>query len=765
MGKFADRYFTVDPWVVAEDHFDPAYARVSESIFSLGNEYMGLRGYFDEGYSGDSLQGSYLNGVYERRVLPPSGYCGMIPSTEFMVNTVDWVYCRIHCNGQTLDLAQSRFNGYRRALDLRTGVLTRCFTWQVDAETELALTFERFLSMEPAQLGGQRLRAVCLRGHAALTVEAGLDFSRPHVSAGQNFFEELENSANGAACRLCAQTHNTRQTVCAMARFGGMAGTAAPAAQKLAANRFTAVLSAGQSAVLTRLAALVCARSDAERQTFAARCAAAQQALDQAGYDALQADTAAWWAQQWHGCDIAITGDPANQQGIRYCIFQLHQTLHTARHGAVIGAKGLTGEAYNGNTFWDTEVYCLPFYVFNNPEAARSILQFRYDTLDEARARAKALDCRGAFYPIATISGRECCDLWQHASLQLQASTGVMYGIKTYAELTGDTTFLYHQGAEMLVEICRMLASRGGYNPLTGAYGYYAVMGPDEFKMMVNNNAYTNFMAKKTFAYTRQVLDQMANDAPAALAALCQKLALTPQEPADWAEKAARMALNEDADSGLFEQNDGFFALPHLDVSDIPADQFPLYTHRSYERLYRSDMLKQPDVLMFMLLYSEEFSDAQLAANYDYYAPRCIHESSLSPSVHSILAQQLGRAGEARNLFGFATRMDLDNYNRNTHEGLHTTSIAGAWMNIVYGFAGLRAGGGAVRLAPALPAGWQGYAFHLLVRGIRLTVTVRTDGVTLQTEAGSVPLLLYGQPVTATPQPLCRALQQPKEVL
>jgi maltose phosphorylase len=426
----------------------------------------------------------------------------------------------------------------------------------------------------------------------------------------------------------------------------------------------------------------------------------------------------------------------------------MHQTLHSAENSAVVGAKGLTGEAYNGNTFWDTEVYCLPFYLFNNPADAKNIMKFRHDTLQEAKKRAAMLDLAGAYYPVATIGGRECCDLWQHSNLQMHPSTSVMYGIWLYVKLTDDKDFLYGRGAEMLVEICRMLASRGAYGP-DKRYGFYGVMGLDEFHMMVNNNAYTNYMAKKCFAYTSQVLAEMRAERPEAFRLLAEKLRLEETELADWAKKAADMKNCYNDKTLQYEQHDGFYDLPHTDLAAIPAEEFPLYAHWSYERIYRSDMIKQPDVLMFMLLYSSEFTNAQIAANYDYYEPKCIHESSLSPSVHSILASQIGRHKQAYDFFGFATRMDLDNYNRNTCEGLHTTSIAGAWMNIVYGFGGLRSDGDMLALAPVIPAGWSAYRFKLLIGGCVVGVEVTPEEVRLTCD-GECVLMLYGKPLRLT---------------
>ena len=750
MGKFADRYFQVHPWVIEEAGFDPAHAQVSESIFSLGNEYTGLRGYFEEGYSGASLQGSYLNGVYERRMLPPSGYKGMLSFTEFMVNTVDWVYTRIACNGQTLDLAKVSFSDFKRVLDLRTGLLSREFVWNVDDNTRLRLSFERFTSMEEEQFCGQKLTVEALSGEADLTIRAGLDFSRVHTTLKKPAFVTDAKSADGTACEIQATTEHTRQTVYAAALFRGMAGQPADAGDAVSANEFHAVLKAGEGCALERIVTLVCARSAEEQATLAARAAANKAALPGHDYEAMKKASAAWWEQQWAVSDIEIGGDEANQQGIRFCIFQLHQTLHTAKYGAVFGAKGLTGEAYNGNTFWDSEVCCLPFYLFNNPDAAKSFLKFRYNTLPEAIERGRALDCNGAFYPIATISGKECCDLWQHASLQLQASTGVMYGLWNYVHQTGDKAFLYEYGVPMLIEISRMLVSRGDFDPVTGQYGYYCVMGPDEFQMMVHHNAYTNFMGKKSLEFTLETLAQMEQDQPEAYA----KLALDAAELADWKDKADKMYIPYDEQTKLIEQHMGYFHLPKKDIASIPVEEFPLYAHWSYERIYRNDMIKQPDVLMLFLLYGSDFTPEQLEANFDFYEPRCIHESSLSPSIHSILACRLGRMEKAEDLFGFATRMDLDDYNRNSCEGLHTTSIAGAWMNIVYGFGGLRSDSDILAIAPCIPAGWTKYTFSVRSGGSVLRVQVEQDGVTLTcVEGGDLTLSLYGKELVATAEP------------
>ena len=442
-------------------------------------------------------------------------------------------------------------------------------------------------------------------------------------------------------------------------------------------------------------------------------------------FDRLLAENREHWAAFWERSDVEIEGDELNQQGIRYCLFQLHQTYRGLDGHHNIGAKGLTGEAYSGQAFWDSETYCLPYYLYNDRQAAKSLLMFRYNTLPEARARAKELDCKGACYPIATINGAESCNLWQHASLQMQPSTAVAFAIGKYAEVTGDEEFLFHEGIEMLTEISRYVVSRGGWNQDHSGFGFWGVMGPDEFHMMVNNDYYTNYMGGKTLRLTLDTLNRMENP---------EKWA-TAEERKEWQEISDHIICHETAE-GVFEQHDGFFTMPHTDIHAIPVTDFPLYDHWSYDRIYRTDMIKQPAVLMAMFLYPEDYTDAQVAANYDYYEPRCIHESSLSPSVHAILAERLGRDKAAADFFSFSTRLDLDNYNRNTREGLHTTSIAAAWVTIVYGFGGLTTENGSICIAPRLPEGWDSYTFRFLSGDGAVKAAVTKDGCRLTRLSG-----------------------------
>ncbi|MDF2908237.1 MAG: Kojibiose phosphorylase [Herbinix sp.] len=752
MAKIADIYYVTDPWKIIEEGFNPAYSKVSESIFSLGNEYMGIRGYFEEGYQGESLIGSYFNGIYESVKTESSSYKGIIDKTEFMVNSVDWLHMRIQIGEELLRFEEAKIENFKRCLDLRTGILSRSYDWLLKDGRSLRLEFERFLSMKEAQLGGQRLTLTPLNFSGEVTITAGLDFTLPHNMVGKNLWSSEETKTGEGWCSILANTVNTGQSVYSLCHFTCNAVSEKDIVEaKKVLKEFRMVVKEGEATTFSKLVMNVVRKDStaADLERFNVKCAEAMRVLPSLQYTAMKEESASWWDKMWANSDIVIDGDELNQQGIRYCIFQMHQTYHGADRGTIIGAKGLTGEAYSGNTFWDTETYCLPFYIFNNVEAAKHLLEFRNLTLPEAKERAEALDCEGAFYPIATISGRECCSLWQHASLQLQASTAVAYGIKHFEAVTKEDEFVFTTGLPILIEISRMLASRGAWNADHTAYGYYGVMGPDEFQMMVNNNCYTNFMGKATLQYTLEVLDRLEAKDSNAYNKLIKEYQLSEAERSNWKVIVLNMYIPYDEKTMLFEQHEGYFTLPHIDVDQIPVEDFPLYHHWSYDRIYRNDMIKQPDVLMMMLLYNGLFTKEQLKRNYEFYEPRCIHESSLSPSVHSILASQLQKHDEAYKFFGFATRMDLDNYNRNTAEGLHTTSIAAAWMNIVYGFGGMRSDQKQLSFAPSIPEAWNAYSFRIHYRRDVIQVEINQTEACFYTLHGTpIEVIIYDQPVT-----------------
>ncbi len=747
MGKFADKYFKVSPWEVIEDGFNPEYGRVSESIFSLGNEYIGVRGYFEEGYSGDKLLGSYLNGVFEENITEKSAYKGISNRGTFMVNSVDWLYTRIKLDDEELDIARCNISNFKRKLDMKTGVLTREFLWCTKTGKQIKIELTRFLSMITPKLGCQRISFEPVNFSGKIKIKTGLDFSSIHEAMKRNFWNCLKHGIYDGISGSLGSTEAIGQIVYS----GFKIHCEQPLDFKYIDNgkinwlEFSLNLTRDTKASFEKMAVLHSEKDTANdiESVWSEGVELASNYCNRK-FDEVLLENKQYWENIWNTFDISIEGDPDNQQGIRYCIFQMHQTYHGEDPDLNIGAKGLTGEAYGGNAFWDTETYCLPFYLFNNPTAARNLLEYRYNKLPQAIERALALDCEGACYPVATLDGTESCTLWQHASLQLQPSTAVAYGIRHYARISEDKSFLYEKGLEMLVQICRFLATRGQWSQRTGKFGYYGVMGPDEFQMMVNNNCYTNYMSKKTFEYTIETLAEVKSEKPKIYSELVQKLGLKEDEPKDWSQMALNMRIPLEESTGIYEQHEGYFDLPHVDIKSIPVTDFPLYHSWSYDRIYRNDMIKQPDVLMFMFLYNQEFSHKAKKINYEFYEPRCIHESSLSPSVHSVLASELGNHTEAFEFFSYATRMDLDNYNRNTREGLHTTSIAAAWVNIVYGFGGMRSDGDMLVLNPSIPSAWKTYSFRVFYRGSVLEVKVNKQNVIIRsTNSVKVNVKIY----------------------
>jgi len=741
VAKSADRYFLPDTQKIVEKGFDPEHALVSESIFSLANEHMGVRGYFEEG-GGPSLRGCYLGGVYETAPhRPESEYRGFVDRTHYMVTAADCLRVTLAVGGEKLDLSACAFRDFTRVLELRTGLLTRSFLWQTRNAGRVEVRFERLLGMERPELLAQRLTLCALDRDAEVTLAFAVDGNMVHSATGQCLWNETGErlAENALELRTATTGITVRYTLL-------VAGPGEKTRERgfrtiTESRRFT--LAKGKETAAERVTAVQVA--------YPGEALAPSPAF--AAFDALLAENTRHWRAFWDACDVTVEGDAEQQQGIRYCLFQLHSTYRGLDARNNIGAKGLTGEAYSGHAFWDTETYCLPFYLFSDTKAARNLLMYRYRALPMARERAAAMDLAGACYPVATLDGTEACTLWQHSSLQMQPSTAVAYAVETYARLTGDEAFLRREGAEMLCEIARYVLSRGEWNQ--HGFGFYGVMGPDEFHMMVSNDFYTNFMGKKTLLQAADTVERLAGSERAALA---RKIALKPEEPAAWRRAAEKMIFLRRAD-GVYEQHEGYFNLPHTNIRDIPATEFPLYEHWSYDRIYRSDMLKQPDVLMAMYLHPEDFSAEEIAANYAYYEPRCVHESSLSPSVHAILAGALGRRGEAARLFGFAVRLDLDNYNRNTCEGLHLSSAAAAWVTMTECFGGLRFDGDTLRLAPWLAEGWKRFGFSLRVRGSLLRVSVQTGGVTLACGGKPIVLTLYGETLTVGETPVTR----PKE--
>lgn len=742
MAKVSNRYLEVDPFKIIEKGFHKDRSQVSESIFSIGNEYSGIRGFFEEGITGvDSLIGSYFNGIYEYALEDtPSAYKGIAKRSHFTINSVNYAKCRIKAGEDILDLGNSKYTDFTRTLDMRSGLLKRKFTWKIQG-AQIEIEFERLLDMNNCYNALQR---ITFKSDKDIDIHLSLSLDSNVLHWGNHCYWEEDKvfKKDGNQYGISVKTPTTHQSLVSVMRIDSIQKEHSHVIKdKEISVHYNINLIKDKKFVITRYVVnLVDKRSDEHIDELIKDARTKVNTLYDLGFDKVLKSNKKYFDKVWEKSDIKISGDDLDQQGIRYCIFELEQTYHGYEEDNNIGAKGLTGEAYSGHAFWDSETYCLPYYLFSNKKAAMDLLMFRYNTLKEAKEKAKDLDCEGACYPIATRNGEEGCTLWQHASTQLQPSTAVAYAIFHYMNLYNDKDFMQNYGLEMLLEISKYLLSRGQYNPDHTKFSYYGVMGPDEFQVMVNHNTYTNFMAKKTFEYTMSLIDSGLYETKE----LFKKCGFTKSLIKEIKEADEKMLILYNKDTMLYEENAGFFDMPHIDINSIPVEDFPLYSHWAYDRIFRNDIIKQPDVLMFMFLYPSDFSKEVKEKNYDYYEPRCLHESSLSPSIHSIIASELGKEKEALDFFGFATRLDLDDYNRNTKEGLHTTSIAAAWMNIVYGFLGLRSDKELLSINPTLPSRWENYKVNINYHGTEISIQVTPKELLFNISGKPQEIAVYG---------------------
>ena len=717
MAKEAKKYFKPDPWKIIEEEFDKEEGRVGESVFSLGNEYMGIRGIFDEMYSGDRLVGSYFNGVYEEKPLSyPEYFNGFSKRCCFMINANNWLYTRIFVDDEEIDLNKIKVDKFYRELNMKNGIVTRSFFYK-----DIEFIFERFVSINYHYIGGQKITFKSDSKHKVRLI-SGIDFTPIHEEEGKNFWLESEKSKDYILC----STQASEQRI--YSKF------------KTNLNKYEDIseekklLHEYNFEIQDKFVFEKVVYNFVERRKENEINFANADAYLVKSYDEYREEHIKRWEEIWEHSDVEIDGDIENQQGIRFCIFNMHQTYHGDDGKLNVGAKGLTGEKYSGWTFWDTETYCLPFYMFNNPKAAKNLLMYRYNTLKEAKERAIEQDCEGACYPMVTIDGTESCGVWQHGNLEIHVTAAVAYGVWHYVLNTHDEEFLKDYGLELLVETTRYFASRGGWSPLTGEFGLWGVMGPDEFHMMVHNNTYTNYMVKKNILYTIQSVKKygyrdVGND-----------------ELEKWKLMADKMRINYDEETKLFEQHDGYFDLPEYDVKSMNPEEVPVYKYWAYDRIFRVNMLKQPDVILMQFFYSKDFTIEQKKENFKYYEKRCSHESSLSPAIHSIMAAEIGDLDMAEEYMAYGSRVDIDDYNRNTHQGLHVTSMAAAWMNVIYGFGGMRSDGDVISFNPNIPKKWNSYSFTITILDSILKVEVKNKKVFFRIVDGNdLNLEIYGQ--------------------
>lgn len=725
------RIFEINPWKVITHTFNKEDKRLQESMTSTGNEYMGMRGMFEEKYSGDTHKGIYLGGVW----FPDKTRVGWWKNgyPEYfgkVINAVDFVSVDVKLDGESVDLAKDEFSDFELALDMKSGVLTRSYVVK-RGEKKVKLNFERFISVDMKELYADRITVENLSSaNVEVEIESMIDADvfNEDSNYDEKFWNVLSKKADQTTGRLVAETiennFGTPQftTEMLMENVSDLDAKEPVETDLKVSNVFAGTLEAGKKTVFEKRVVVVTSRDyeTLEDLDAAGEKLSAKQA--ESSFDELKAAQANGWAKRWEKADVVVEGNDESQQGIRFNLFQLFSTYYGNDARLNIGPKGFTGEKYGGATYWDTEGFAVPLYLaLADQSVTRNLLEYRHEQLPGAYHNAKQQGLAGALFPMVTFNGIECHNEWEITFEEIHRNGTIAYAIYNYTRYTGDTEYVTHDGFDVLVGIARFWADRVHFSKRKGMYMIHGVTGPNEYENNVNNNWYTNILAKWCLNYANEIADKVDADKTA-------ELGLTSEERAKWHEIADNMYLPEDKELGIFVQHDTFLDKDLTPVKDLPQDQLPLNQHWSWDHILRSPYIKQADVLQGIYYFVERFTQEQKERNFDFYEPLTVHESSLSPSIHAILAADLHKEDKAFEMYSRTARLDLDNYNNDTNDGLHITSMTGSWLAIVQGFAGMRVIDDELQFAPFLPKEWTGYKFRINFRGRLLSISVSQEG-------------------------------------
>lgn len=751
-------YIKKDPWQIIEDTFLPEYNEISESIFSIGNGRMGQRANFEEDYSGKSLQGAYIGGIYYPDKTRVGWWKNGYPEYfAKIINSTNWIGMHIRVNGQLLDLAKLKVDKFERRLDMRDGVLFRTFQAVFPDETIVEVTSRRLYNVQETESAALSYQFKVLRGQADIELESIVDGDVANRDANydEKFWDEVGREATNKALNLHLVTKKTGFHVYTRVvhhlYVNGQEKWPDEVAdrEKWVGHRYSFSLDSGGEFILQKYAVIATSENHqiADLPPYTRSLA---ERVAEKGFAALLEQQQTGWAKIWEDADITIEGDVAAQQAIRFNIFQLYQTYTGEDDRLNIGPKGFTGEKYGGVTYWDTEAYCLPFYMATTkPEVAKNLLIYRYKHLEKAIENAAKLGFKdgAALYPMVTINGEECHNEWEITFEEIHRNGAIAFAIYNYVRYTGDASYLAQYGLEVLIAISRFWAQRVNWSNYRNKYVMLGVTGPNEYENNVNNNWYTNRIAVWCLAYTLDTIRQLESNAPQRLQEIFDKVAFNHEEAKQWEHIIADMYYPEDPERGIFLQQDGFLDKELIPVSELsPADR-PLNQKWSWDRILRSCYIKQADVLQGLYFLEDQYDVPTIERNYDFYEPLTVHESSLSPCVHAIIAAKLGKEQKAYEFYLRTARLDLDDYNNDTEDGLHITSMAGTWMSIVEGFAGMRIKEGKLSFQPMLPKQWKSYSFKINFRGLPLKITVSREGTKIANAGDhSVDVLFEGTP-------------------
>lgn len=694
---------TLDPaWVLVEEGFTLAREHELESLFAFGNGYAGSRGSLAEG-SVLSSPATFLAGVFDSEAGPVSG----------LAPTADWTRLSATIDGQPLRLDNGHNLEHRRVLDMQQGIL-----WREWRHQNAAGRITRLRMLRLASLADRHLLLQCA------------------IISSENYNGRV--SIDAAVTDTVTELTGSGTTV-AMAVARRIVDSAGRR-MKQVVGQLSLEVRMGETYRLDRMVAVYTSRDTGEPREMAGR--EVERAIEDVnGVIAEHRDA---WLARWKASDLQIEGDPAAQRALRFAIYHLSSAANPEDDRVSIGARGLSGTAYKGHVFWDTDIFMLPFFILTYPEAARALVMYRYHTLSGARAKAARLGYRGALYawesadtgeemtpPFVVSPDGEIVRILT-GEQEHHISADVAFGVWKYWEATGDERFLVDAGAEILIETTRFWASRAERED-DGRYHIRGVIGPDEYHETVDDNAYTNGLAQWNLEVGAEVTRLVAERWPEQWRALSRRLGLDAEEPGRWLEVARELYTGFDKQTGLFEQFRGYFALEDIDLAAFEPRTAPMDVLLGRDRIQRSKIIKQADVVMLVHLLWERLPPQVRKANFEYYEPRCGHGSSLSPAIHALVAARLGDAARAERYFRQAAEIDLSDKMGNAAGGVHVGALGGLWQAAVFGFAGLRFTDEGSEHRSNMPASWRRLSMRFQWRGRWHELTLPEGGAESRT--------------------------------
>lgn len=743
-------YIQHDPWKIIEPGFHPDYNEITESLMSLGNGRIGQRGNFEETYSGKTLSGNYVAGVYYPDKTRVGWWKNGYPDYFAKVlNACNWIGIDVKIGNEVLDLATCEILSFSRVLDMQEGILYRNFTALLpETKIRVEVSVRRFCSLTHDEAGAIAYQIILPDADEQVTIVPYLDGTIRNRDANydESFWDEVYKETAFAEGMIVLETKDNpygveRFQVATAMKFDIKINNlktdfhSLPVRkEKYVAGSVQVDLRAGQVLDIYKYAANL-SSMNYDKGTLTEEARRYVQHFASAGFENRLNEHKQAWAERWRQNDIVIEGDIAAQQGIRFNIFHLGQTYTGKDERLNIGPKGFTGEKYGGSTYWDTEAYCIPFYLATaTPSVARNLLIYRYRQLGKAIENAAKLGFRNgaALYPMVTMNGEECHNEWEITFEEIHRNGAIAYGICDYVRYTGETGYLADYGLEVLISLARFWEQRVNWSEHLQQYVMLGVTGPNEYENNVNNNWYTNYIARWTLSYCMQVIEMLSENDPDKLASVLLKTNFdTEKETPKWNDIVDKLYFPFDEKRQVYLQQQGFLDKELLSVEDIQSER-PINQNWSWDRILRSCFIKQADVLQGLYFFEENFTKEEISRNFEFYEPMTVHESSLSPCVHAILAASIGKEEKAYEMYVRTARLDLDDYNNDTEDGLHITSMAGTWMSIVKGFAGQRVINDELVLNPVLPKQWDSYTFRIGFRESLLEITIKKSEVIIR---------------------------------